>query len=282
MWKRSAALVVLLAACSSSTDEPVAAPAPLVVSSSTPPPQVHADWRARVTAEVLAVRTSSPAHYEELRRAAPQKTRARTLRFTTDVIHDPRAAAVFLERLVENVDTAEVRAAIVEALPRTGGLYADALADLMVHETSAEVRTAYVFAARRAPGDLAIGVLARGLSDEASIVRAEAARSAAAHPDGARLANELRAALASPDPQLRTEAARALGVLRVTGAQAELTARLTDASPEVRLEALRALDRIAPGTLAGRPALDTLASDPDPRVARLASKLAGRASTIAP
>lgn len=274
---RLASVLFVVAACSASTDEPVVAPSPVVASQPAPSTQVHADWRARVAAEVLALRTSSPAHYDELRRAAPQKTRAQTLRYATDVIHDPRAASVFLERLLENSDTAEVRAALVEALPRTGGVYADAVADLIKTETSATVRTAYVFAVRRAPAEHAIGVLTRAFADETTEVRTEAARSAAAHPEGARLASELRAALASADPQLRAEAARSLGVLRVTGAQTELAASLTDATPEVRLEALRALDRIAPGSLTGRPALDVLAKDPDPRVARLATSLAGRA-----
>ncbi|HVK88968.1 MAG TPA: HEAT repeat domain-containing protein [Kofleriaceae bacterium] len=278
MWKRAACLVIALAACTASSDDrttPTAAPP----SSSNQP---RGDWRARIAADASELRSSAPAHYAELRGAAPQTTRAHTLRFTTELIRDPRAASVFLERLAEGSDSAEVRAALVEALPRTGGIYADAVAELIVNERDAAVRTAYVFTMRRAPADLAIAVLARGLADDDTSVRAESARSAAAHTDGARLAGELRAALSASDPQLRVEAARALGILRVTGAQPELSVRLSDASADVRLEALRALDRIAPGSLTGRPALEALASDPDPRVARLAASLAGRATTTTP
>lgn len=277
MLKRAACLVFAFAACTSSSDDRTM-PTAAQPSSS----QVHGDWRARIAADASELRSSAPARYAELRRAAPQTTRARTLRFTTDLIRDPRVASVFLERLAEGSDTGEVRVALVEALPRTGGVYADAIGELIAGERDAAVRTAYVFAMRRAPAEHAIPVLGRGLTDEDPSVRAEAARSAAAHTAGARLAGELRAALSDADPVLRAEAARSLGILRVNGAQAELSARLSDATADVRLEALRALDRIAPGSLAGKPALDVLAKDPDPRVSRLATSLAGRATTTAP
>jgi len=124
--------------------------------------------------------------------------------FTSDALHDPRAASVFLDRLSRGGESDEVRAALVEALPRTGGTYADAAIDLLANETSAMVRGSYVFAARRAPAAQAIVLIKRGLADAAPEVQAEAARSAAAHPSGKQLAPELRATLASSDPAVKS------------------------------------------------------------------------------
>jgi hypothetical protein len=280
--KHAVSLVVcLFAACG--VPEDGAAP---VVRESAPLVTEHApiasssilgDWRARVAADLASLRADKPALLTELAQMSPARTRAGLLRFTTRIDADPRATAVFLDRLAQGGGSAAERAALVEVLPRTNGAFADALAELYAAEPDAEVRAVYAFSTRRAPEPYATSVIRTALADPSPVVQAEAARSAAAHPAGAKLATELEAALSSPDATTRAAAARALGIHQVGAAQASLTAKLDDADPEVRLAALRARERIAPGSLPAMK-LRALASDSDPRVARLAAKLAGTAA----
>jgi HEAT repeat protein len=218
-----------------------------------------------------------PAKRGELVALAPQTTRPGGLRFTTDVIHDARVTAVFIDRLARKTDGEDVRVALAEALPRTGGQFEDAIADLFADEGSANVRVIYVHAARRVPETRALSVFRRAFADSSVEVRAEAARSAASHEAGVKLAGELRAALGDGDPMMRAEAARSLGILKIAAARDELVRALGDGSADVRLESMRALDRIAPGSLAGSVQVTQLKSDPDERVSRLAEKLSVRA-----
>lgn len=247
---------------------PVAPPA----ASPAPPVASPSQWRDRVKTDVATLAASSPERLAELTRLAPTKTRAGYVRFTSDAIHDPRAASVFLQRLSRGGEPEGVRAALVEALPRTGGVYADAAVELFAAEASASVRAAYVHVARRAPETHAIALMSRGLADRDAEVQAEAARSAASHPAGKRLAPELRAALASTSPEVRAETARTLGILKIAEARGELVARLSDSAADVRLEALRAIDRIEPAYVHSLP-LATLAKDDDPRVVALVTRL---------
>lgn len=267
------------------TDEPAAPAAATAANAPAPAPAQVATasraWRDRVAAEVAALRASSPQLLAELTALAPAKTRAGHVRFTSDAIHDPRAASVFLDRLARGGESEDVRAALVEALPRTGGAFADAAVELFGSESSALVRGSYVFAARRAPAPQAIALVKRGLADAAAPVQAEAARTAAAHASGAQVAAELRAALAAPDPAVRSEVARTLGLLKITDARDQLVPLLGDTSADVRLESLRAIDRIQPGFAKTLP-LDRLAADSDPRVVALVSRLRGASAAPAP
>lgn len=237
--------------------------APARSTIAPPPPSVAAP---------IAV----PAPRAALSSLRPGTTRAGHLRFATDEIHDPVAAQVFLERLARRDEPEDVRAALAEALPRTGGDFGDALAPLLASEPSPLVRAALVGAAARAPAPVAHPVIRRGLADADREVRLQAARAAAAHPEGAALAATLRASLASDDAALRAELARALGVHRVIAARDELVALLGDRSPDVRLAALRAVERSAPGSLRGSPELEQLSTDPDGRVSRAAAALLKR------
>ena len=224
---------ILLGACSADDPAPPAtAPKPVDVAKLS--------WRERVAAEVAA---------------RP----------------DGHSAAVVIDRLARKVDPEDVRVSLVEALPRNGGVYADALADLFVDENSSKVRAAFV---RVTPSDQAVAILRRAFADPSTEVRIAAARLAATHTVCERLASELRTALADRDPALRTEAARSLGALKIEAARDELVLALGDGSADVRLEAMRALDNIAPGSLAKTAAVLALRSDPDTRVAELAQKLA--------
>ena len=265
-------IAILLAACSA--DESTA-PAPQQPAAPAPVVSTSANWRERIAADIA---TLDAARKAELYALAPQTTRAGTARFTTEVINDPshahHVAAVFIDRLARQLDDEATRGALAEALPRTGGVFADAVAELVGQEGSQRVRAIYVHGARRAHrAELGVAIVRRGFADSSVDVRAEAARTAAALGGGNQLASELRTALADSDPSLRTEAARSLGILKIAFARDELGRALGDANADVRLEAMRALDRITPGSLAGTAAVTQLANDPDERVSRLAQKL---------
>ena len=278
MTRQAVALIIFLAACGGPEDTTMETTpgTPLKPTVTTPTQAVNADWRARVAADVADLRTSAPALLAELTAVMPQRTRAGILRFTSTPSADPRATSVFLDRLAHGSGTVAERAALGEVLARTMGTYDDALIDLFAAERDASVRSAYVHTAKRATSEHGVTVIQRGLRDPVAEVQAEAARIAAGHPSGARLAPELRAALASSAPEVRSEAARALGILGVESARGELVSHLRDGSPDVRLESLRALDRIAPGSVEAA-MLSSLARDSDERISRLAVKLADTA-----
>jgi len=278
MTRQAVALIIFLTACGGPDDTTIDNPGTPLAPTATAPASkaVYADWRARVTAEVAELETSNPSLLAELTALTPSRTRAGIMRFTSTPSADPRATSVFLDRLVRGNAPLAERAALAEILGRTTGTYDDAIVDLFASERDAAVRSAYVFTAKRVASAHAVTLLQRGLADSSVEVQAEAARVAGGHARGAAVANELRAALSSRTPEVRSEAARALGILGVDTARGELLARLGDGEPTVRLEALRALDRIAPGTVS--PAqLTTLSQDSDERISRLAVKLADTA-----
>jgi HEAT repeat protein len=227
-----------------------------------------------VDATVKALAEEDPALYEQLLAMRPATTHAGGIRFTDPAIHDPRAAAVLLHRLqTENLDP-ETRAALVEALPRTGGDYGEAAVALLGQEKDADVRRALVGTMKRAEPERAVEGVRLGLSDQDSRVRAEAATMAGWISEGADLEPQLVSALEEKDPGIRAAASRSLGVLKVASAFDSVVPLLADDSAEVRLQALHALERIDAGQAARLDRLQALASDPDPRVARAAKKLA--------
>jgi HEAT repeat protein len=242
---------ILLAACSASEAPP--APPPRAVETA------HLPWRERVAAELSAIEAKQLI---EMMALPPASTTA-----------DPRLAAVILDRLARKADPEDVRVALTDALSKTGGRFADALADLFVDENSAKVRAAFV---RATPNEQALAILRRAFVDSSTEVRIVAIKSASTHAVCEQLASELRNTLSDREAVLRVEAARSIGALKIAAARGELVRALGDADPEVRLEAMRALDSIAPGSLAGTAVVTALTSDPDTRVAELATKLSSR------
>jgi hypothetical protein len=226
-------------------------------------------WRARATRDAEETRRGLPELARLVDQLEPRPTRAGFLRFTTSAIHDPAVAPLLLTRLAEGGDPPSVRAALVEALPRTGGDYAEAVVELLDHETDPDVRVALVASLRRAPGPHAIAGLTVALADDDPQIRALAAETAAMHDEGHALAEPLRAGLGDEHGSVRAAAARAMGVLGIGTASDELAGLVADETAEVRLEALRALNRIDPDAAARLPELAALRRDSDPRVARM-------------
>ena len=231
---------------------------------------IDGDWRTRAVQEVERVRSEHPELHATIASLEPRQTRAGFLRFTTSVIHDPAVAPVFLARLAEGGEPPAVRAAIVEALPRTGGEYAHAVLDLLSEESDPEVRAALVASLRRAPASAAVAGLERALHDDDPAIRTIAAETAAMHTEGHALADALRSTLADDHGPARAAAARALGVFGIVDGSSELAALVEDDVAEVRLEALRALTRVDPTAASRLGTLEVLQRDADPRVARLA------------
>jgi HEAT repeat protein len=239
-------------------------------SERAPDPAVDGDWRVRSARDAQTIRRDNPELAQLVAELEPSPTRAGFARFTTPVIHDPAVASLLLVRLAEGGDPPDVRAALVEALPRTGGDFADAVLDLLTEEQDAQVRVALVSSLRRAPASHAVPGLELALADRDPAIRALAAQTAAMHEQGHALADPLRAALSDEHGPTRAAAARAMGVFGITAAQGQLAGLVDDDVPEVRLEALRALTRVDPAGATRLPQLERLQRDGDPRVARLA------------
>lgn len=250
----------------------VTASAPKVVAAE-PAPAV-ADWRPWVEAEVERLRAQRPDYYDAVMTMPARTTRAGFPRFTGPQVRDPEAAPILLHRLLSKGEPSEIRAAIVEALPRTSGDYSAAAAELLTLETDPRVRELLVGIMHRAQAPYALQGLERGLSDANPAVRAEAARAAGRRTESLELAPKLIAALTDTESKVQIEAARALGNLQAESAKEALVGRLSSDSAQVRRHALRALSRIDAGFARALPQLETLRADADPKVARVAETIA--------
>jgi HEAT repeat protein len=246
--------------------------APAVVAAA-PAPAVR-EWRPWMEAEVERLRRDRPDYFDQVMALPARSTRASFLRITGPLVRDPDAAPILLHRLLSKGEAADVRAAIVETLPRTGGDFSAALAELMVLETDPRVRELVCASLSRAQAPYALLGLARGVADSAAAVRAEALRSLGRRPDGVEQAPAIIAALTDPDEMVQQEAARALGNLKVEAAKDALVGRLSSPSADVRRHSLRALSRIDEPLARSLPQLEALRTDPDPKLARLAEHLA--------
>lgn len=214
---------------------------------------------------------------EQIASLQPRMTRAGWPRFSDPVINQPEAAPLLLDRLRAGQDSPEVRAALAEAVARTGADYAAEVSELLASEADPRVREMLVGGlGRRADNEAAVPGLLLGLQDAEPTVRAATLRSIGARSDGARFGEAMIAALADADAKVRSDAARSLGVLGIADAVAPLTALLGDADPEVRLHGLRAIDRIDPAAAAQLGSLASLEQDPDARVQRLATSIRTR------
>ena len=211
----------------------------------------------------------------------PAITRAGNPRFNSASIHDhPAMAAVLLERL-SHEPSSELRIALVEALPRTGGEWFDALLERYASEQDPGVRREMMAILPRArPEQAALGLL-RGLSDADALVRAEAALAVGSAPEAARGTNalfgRLQELLQDTEPAARASAARSLGILGHGPSFSLLTKLLRDPSALVRLQAVRALDRLDRPRAGALADLSALQDDADAKVARAARRVVERA-----
>ena len=226
--------------------------------------------------EAVATAPSTPAPHATALSDIGEARRARdgSLRFADEVVHDNPAAAAELLRRFDGEPDAEVRAALVEALPGTGGEWLDAVLLRFRSEPEARVRKAMVAIAPRAPEARASELVSLGLDDGEPSVRAEGCLAVGSlHVGAAGATARLVALLADGDARVRASAVRTLGLETAPGHFDAIAALLRDADAFVRLEVVRALGRLDRPRAAALPALQTLRTDPDGTVAGAAARL---------
>lgn len=233
------------------------------------------DWRVRARAGAALQWRREPAFAAAVAEAAPGVTRNGMPRFIARELREPDASPLLLERLLSGNDDSAARAALVEALPLSGGDWSEAAAGLIAEGRDAGVRVQLAGALRHADAAPAREGLARAAVDTDAGVRAAAMRAIAGREDGATWGEAVVAALSDTDAGVRAAAARAAGWLRLAGAWEPLVARLTDADAEVRLQAVGALERLDAPRAAKLAPLGELLQDRDARVARAAARVTG-------
>ena len=234
----------------------------------------EASWRAGLDAEIESLRTARPELTSTLASLQPRKTRAGFYRFNYEVVETPDATPFLLRALADEKDSLEYRRACADALSRSRGSYARYLRPLFLREEDPTIRSLLLRAAAKATPKEASSLLELAVDDASDGVRATALRQIAAHPQGERFSEALLLALNDDAASVRSEAAKALGVLSLSEAGPSLRARLGDDDPDVRLSALRSLDRLS---LPPREeSLSRLAEDSDPRIVRAARRIAER------
>jgi len=236
------------------------------------------DWRVRHQSAVALGWRQNGELYTSLAGMQPIETRVGTVRFTGDFRGMPEAAPALLDRYLHGGEDAGTRRALVEAMFFTGGDWGQALVELIGSEPALDVRVMMVAGLRDVEGSWALPALVGALEDGSPELRSEAARALGARPDAATDSASLAAltlALSDTDAPTRADAARSLGVLEAAGSLDSLESLLSDPDADARLNALRAISRIDAEVAAGLPQLDALSQDSDGRVARLAAKIAG-------
>ncbi|MBT8496379.1 MAG: HEAT repeat domain-containing protein [Deltaproteobacteria bacterium] len=233
-------------------------------------------WLERVEADVAQLKKDDPKLWRILSTAEGMPTRAGFLRLRGKNVNKSVAASVFLTRYLEERDAGK-RVAFIDALPRTGGQYEDAIVELMDSENDDTVRSFMVAVMGDGKTAASVQGIRKGFADKSIKVRTEAAVAASRNDAGVQLAAELQTALSDDSSAVRAAAARALGVHKVDGAKATLAQRLSDADGTVRLQAVLALSRIDRGFLAAQPDLARLAQDEDLRVRKAVAAKVTRA-----
>ena len=178
----------------------------------------------------------------------PRRTRAGFLRISTKQVHDhPAACAELLARLDRATDS-ELRAALVEALPRTGGAWVGEVLARLPDEADPAVRKAMVATMARAEPARAVVGIGRGIRDDDVEVRIEAAVVAGSlpleHLQSSLVLADLIVALEDEHGPVRAAAARSLGIVRAVEAADALAAMRNDSEEPVRRQADRALARL--------------------------------------
>jgi hypothetical protein len=241
--------------------------------ASRPAAPPRLGWHARVAIAIEKLQAEAPQLITTIGALQPSRSGAGGLIFTQPELHDPRAAPILLRRLLAGADPVDVRCAIVDALPLTGGDWQEGAAALIAVDSAPKVRKQLVEIMRYAGPDSVHG-LRLGFKDEDPEINVAAARTAGFSRQGAVLLPELYSSTFDADWDLRAAAVQALGMLKLPQSRDVLVKALADESRDVRLQALLALEQLDPDGLLELPELEQLSRDrKSHRIARKATQL---------
>jgi len=248
------------------------------VSASNPARPIALDWRARLAIAIKALQADDPDRLARLDKLQPTRSgRADDLSFGQAELHDPRAAAVLLRRLLRGEEPIAVRCALVDALPATGGDWQEGAAALIGIDAAPQVRKRLVEVMRYADAPHSVHGLRLGFKDEDPEIKVAAARTAGFSRQGPDLFAELYSSTFDTDWDLRAAAVQALGMLRLPQSRELLLKALYDEEREVRLQGLLALEQLDPDGVIYLPEIDRLARDrKSHRIARTAELMLQR------
>ena len=231
------------------------------------------EWKTNIADEIRKLKNESPAELQELLQLKPRKTRANTLRFIDKRLQHPQAAIVLLWKYAQDETPSEEREALIEALSRTNGPYAEFLPTLWASEQDDTVRSRIVNISRRCPDEIASKILKLGFEDYSPLVRASAARTTGKIGRQTDLDTMLLASLNDTDTSVQVAAIRSVKLLNLVDAKGSLDQLLKSTNPAIRLEALYSMERLAPEMLLKRSELET---DSDRDVAKAAKRFRSR------
>ncbi len=276
----SLALAFTLAACTDTAEETSPSEA-LESLSESPTPTTVVEKKDESNAKQPLLHSSEELSKTDLASRIssmqPSVARDRSLRFSDPQLLRADAAPLLLARLQNGDDSPEVKHALIAALPKTKGQYAQAVVDLLQREESADLRADLADSLRLSTEPaIALAGLKLAAADTSPDVRKRALYAIGRRKDGASLAGVLLHALGDSDTSVHSASAKALGNLQIKEAFTFLQAGLSSQSSDLRLETLRAMARIDGSRAANLPELATLIEDSDARVRTAAAKVSVR------
>jgi len=171
-------------------------------------------------------------------------------------------------------DHPAVQAALVEALPRTGGEWDDAIADLWDETSNATVRRMMVLTLEKADANVAYNALRAAASSDDAEIRAAAVRAMTWRKDADRFTSVFITGLQDRNDDVRSLAARASGLHKLESAKLTLAGMLDSESRDnVRLAALIALGQIDAEYARSLSSVTRLSRDTDQTIARTATRM---------
>ncbi|HCH63988.1 MAG: hypothetical protein CL927_12635 [Deltaproteobacteria bacterium] len=230
-------------------------------------------WAQSALTSAAALQSSNPDLADAILAAEPRPSRSGVPLFIDPTWYTPEAAGTILVRFAGGEDTPAERAALLDALSRTGGQWVPAVAGLLAHETEPAVRRMIVELMRDAPVATARDVVQAALKDSDPGVRTAALRVIGFHPSGSDLASLGLASLSDPVATVRSEAARSIGYSGYAQGFEPIRTLLADSDANVRFRALRSLEKLDIARVKTLSELGTLAVDNDAKVAQEAQKL---------
>jgi len=212
-------------------------------------------------------------HCQKIYTLDPRPTRNPSIfRFTDPEMFNAQLIPLHLARFYDPQTPEYIRLALLDVLRRTEGDWEEGLLDAL-NDSSPSIRIAIADITRYASPDFAADTLPILATDSVKEVRASALR-AIGYQESNDYQAALEAALQDEDANVRYSAVRSIGWTQPPTPVSKITPLLADSDANVRLHALRTISRLYPDIAGKLPELQSLQSDPDPKVQREAFRLA--------